>query len=345
MQSSESVFPLKSVAASVLLAVALAACGGGGGGSSSSTGAATSASSPSGASAPAGASSTQTATSANVSTPQYTATSAQLAAFNLLNQQRQQCGFGELTENTTLDQAAQAHAAYMGANGGTITDTEVAGNTGFTGATYTDRAEHFGFPSGVLATGVSGGFYTNATLTEAQYGQQIMYGWLSGVYHMAVAVWPVTEVGVGWNETTFNGFPEIQASLEIGNPQTATGNGPLTFPCQGTTGVAYSTGGETPTPPNVSGNYGTPIAVAGLAMTDTIVLQSATMTDPSSNVITLNLLDSANDPNNELWSFEAVAYPTSPLLPNTVYSVNITGTDNGTPFSRSFTFTTGNIVG
>ena len=324
--------------------LALAACGGGGGSSTPAASTST-ASSPASASAPAAASSTQTATSANVATPQFAANSAQLAAFNLLNQNRQQCGFAELTENTTLDQAAQAHATYMGENGGTITDTEVAGNPGFTGVSYTDRAEHFGYPTGVLATGVSGGFFTNATLTPTQYGQQIMFGWLSGVYHMAIAVWPVTEVGIGWNETTFNGFPEIQASLEIGNAPTATGNGPLTFPCQGTTGVAFSTGGETPTPPNTSGNYGTPIAVAGVNMTDTVVLQTGTMTDPSNNVITLNLLDSANDPNAELKSFEAVAYPTSPLLPNTVYNVNITGTDNGTPFSRSFSFTTGNVIG
>lgn len=323
----------------------LAACGGGGGGGSSTTGAATSASSPSGASAPAGASSAQTATSANVSTPQYAANSAQLAAFQLLNQERQQCGFAELTENTTLDQAAQAHATYMGDNSGTITDTEVAGNPGFTAATYTTRAVYFGYPSSVLATGVSGGYYTNATLTPTEYGQQLVYGWLSGVYHIAIGVWPVTEVGVGWNQTTFNGFPEIQASLEIGNPQTATGTAPLTFPCQGTTGVAYASGGETPTPPNTSGNFGTPIAVAGLSMTDTIVLTSGTVTDTSGTVTTLNLLDSANDPNKELWSFEGVAYPTSPLLPNTVYTVSITGTDNGTAFSRTFTFTTGNIVG
>ncbi|CAN7775806.1 CAP domain-containing protein [Caballeronia sp. LjRoot31] len=310
----------------------LAACGGGGGGGSSSTAAATSASST-------------TATSGNVSTPQYAASSAQLAAFQLLNQERQQCGFAALTENTTLDQPAQAHATYMGENSGLITDTEVSGNPGFTGVTYTDRAVHFGYPSTVLTSGVSGGYYTNATLTPTQYGQQLVYGWLSGVYHIAIGVWPVTEVGVGWNQTTYNGFPEIQASLEIGNMQTGTGSGPLTFPCQGTTGVAYSAGGETPTPPNTSGNWGTPIALAGLSQNDTLVLQSGTMTDTSGNVINLQLLYSANDPNKELPSFEAVAYPTTPLQPNATYSVSITGTDNGTAFSRSFTFTTGSVVG
>ena len=317
-------------AIAIASAIALSACGGGGGGSTPAT--------PAAPAAPA-----STVTTGNVATPQYAANSAQLAAFNLLNTQRQQCGFPALVENTVLDQAAQAHAQYLGLNS-VISDTEVSSNPGFTGVTYSDRATHFGFPQGAFSGGVSGGFFTNATLTQTQYGQQLVYGWLSGVYHIAIGVLPITEVGVGFNQTTFNGFPEIQASLSIANLQPQSGNLPLTFPCQGTTGVAYSAGGETPTPPNTSGNWGTPVAVAG-NITDTIVLMSGTMTPTAGgSVINLQLLDSANDPNRLLPKYEGVAYPTSPLLPNASYSVSITGTINGTPFSRTFTFTTGNIV-
>jgi hypothetical protein len=217
--------------------LALAACGGGGGsGGGSSTGAAAPAS---GASTP---STTSSATSANVSTPQYAASSAQLAAFTLLNTERQQCGFPALAENTQLDTAASNHAQYMGLNGGTITDTEVSGNAGFTGVSYADRAAHVGYPTNVSVGGVSAGYYTNATLTNTQYGQNLVYAWLSGVYHIGVAAWPVTSVGVGVNQTTFNGFPEIQGTLTLANPQAMTSSGPLTFPCQGTTGIAYKGG-------------------------------------------------------------------------------------------------------
>ncbi|MFX1739861.1 CAP domain-containing protein [Paraburkholderia sp. A1RI_3L] len=332
----------KNISALTALAIAsaavLAACGGGGGSSSTGSGSGSSST----GSTP--ASSTQTATSANVSTPQYATTSAQLAAFNLINAQRQQCGFPTLVENTTLDQAAAAHASYMGLNGGTITDTETSGNAGFTGITYNDRAVHFGYPTGTSSIGVSGGFYTNATLSETQYGQQVAYDWLSGVYHMSIGVWPTTNIGIGWNETTFNGFPEIQSSAMATTFQTMPGSMPLTFPCQGTTGVPYSSGGELPTPPGTSGNWGMPVAVVGNA-SDTIVLSAGSMTDASSHTITLQLLDSANDPNKKLPAFEAVAYPMSPLSPNTTYTVSISGTINGTSFSRTFTFTTGNIVG
>jgi uncharacterized protein YkwD len=329
-------------AIAIAAALALSACGGGGGGGGGSSGAAassTGASAPVGASSPTGSS----ATSANTTTPQYAANTAQQAIFNTLSQQRQQCGFPAFIENTQLDQAAQAHASYMGQNGGAITDTEVASNPGFTGATFSDRAVHFGFPN-VAIGGGSAGYYTNATLSEAQYGQQIAYAWLSGVYHIGLAVWPATEIGVGWNETPFNGFPEIQAAISVSNFQPMAGSLPLTFPCQGTTGVAYKTLGETPTPPNTSGAWGTPVAVAG-NVTDTIKLQSATMTDTSSNVITLQVLDSSNDPNGDIPAYEGVAYPTSPLSPNTTYSVSVIGTINGTAFSRTFTFTTGSIIG
>ncbi|KVK87707.1 serine protease [Burkholderia ubonensis] len=330
---------LSALSAAALLA--LAACGGGGdGGGTTGSNAGGSAGGNTGGGTPAA----QTPTSNNVTTPTYASGSMESAAFTLLNQQRQACGFPALVENTTLDQAAKAHAQYLGANNA-MADTEVSGNQGFTGVTYSDRAAHFGYPSSTVdVTGVSAGYYTNATLTDTQYGEQLVYQWLSGVYHIAIAAWPITTVGVGMNKTTFNGFPQIQGSLTIANMKAMTTNGPLTFPCQGTTGVAYRAGGESPTPPSTSGPWGTPVAVAGNP-TDTIVMQSGTMTDTSGNVISLKVLDSSTDPNKLLPKFEGVAYPTSPLQPNTAYAVSITGTVNGAAFSRSFTFTTGSVVG
>lgn len=106
------------------LTLLLTACGGGGGGGSTPSPTATS----SGTTATA-----SSQPSGTVTTPTYAAVSAQGAAFTLLNQYRQQCGFPAMQENTILDQAAQNHTQYMMANGGTITDTEVKGNPGFTG--------------------------------------------------------------------------------------------------------------------------------------------------------------------------------------------------------------------
>ncbi|MFM0051587.1 CAP domain-containing protein [Caballeronia grimmiae] len=320
---------MAAIAASLLVA----ACGGGGGGGSSG---ASSAAPASGASTPA------TTTPANLTTPQYPADSFHLAAFNLLNQHRQQCGFPALQENTALDQATAAHAQYLASNN-VISDTEVAGNPGFTGVTYVDRAAHFGYAANNGSIGVSGGFYTNATWTETQYGEQAIYAFESGVYHISIAASVANTVGIGKVATTYNGFPQEQFSLNLTNYQHVTG-APLTFPCQGTTGVAYSSFGEMPTPPATSGHWGTPVAVVGNP-TDTIVMQTGTMTDSSGHVITLQVLDSAKDPNKELLPDQGVAYPTAPLSPNSQYTVSLTGTINGVPFSRTFSFTTGNVVG
>lgn len=319
------------LALAALTATTLAACGGGDGSSSASD------------TAPPGTATTPTQTvPGTVSTPQYAANSAQLAAFNLLNQYRTQCGFPALKQNTVLDQAAQNHASYMSLNG-VIADSEVSGKTGFTGVTYQDRAVATGFPNSYVG-GLSGGYYTNTTLSETQYGQQHVVDWLAGVYHIAIGVWPITLVGIGVSETAFNGYPDVRASLSMSGLQTTSGNRPLTFPCQGTTGVAYQTNGEMPAPPNTLGPWGTPVAVAGNP-NDIVVLQTGTMTDNTGHTITLQLLNSAADPNKLLPAFEAVAYPMSPLQPNTQYSVNLSGTINGTAFSRAFTFSTGNTTG
>ncbi|WP_321936227.1 CAP domain-containing protein [Paraburkholderia sp. J8-2] len=325
-------------AISFAAALTLAACGGGGGGGSSSSG---SNNSTSGSGSSSSGTTPASPTTGNVSTPQYAATSAQQAIFDQINTQRQACGFPALTENTVLDQAAQAHADYIGKNGGTITDDEVSGNPGFTGVTYTDRAAHFGYPtSASYATGESAGYYTNATLSEATYGANIATAWSSGVYHVAAYVWPTTQIGIGWNETTYNGFPEAHGVIQIANLQTMSGSVPLMYPCEGATGVPYKVVGETPTPPNTSGAWGPAVAL-GANQSDTIVLTSATLTDTSGNVINLQLLDSAKDTNKVLPAFEGVAYPAAPLSPNTKYSAVVSGTINGTPFTRTRTFTTG----
>jgi uncharacterized protein YkwD len=286
-----------------------------------------------------------------LSSPQYADGSAQLASFNLLNQYRGQCGFPALQQNTVLDQAAQAHAKYMGLHDAT-SDTEAPGSAGFTGADYVDRSVAAGFPNTLNTAGVSGG---NSTLSRyfssSEAGKSLIYGWLSGAYHVGPIFSPIPTIGIGEYETNVtdsNGYAWTQAwgTLTLSNPQSQTmSNTPLTFPCAGVTGVPYkSMGNEVPLPPNVStSGWGTPVLVMGNSL-DTIALQSASMIGPSGSVA-LQILNSTTDPNKALGAYQAVVYPTSPLQPNTQYSVTLGGTANGTPFSRNFTFTTGNVVG
>jgi len=172
-----------------------------------------------------------------------------------------------------------------------------------------------------------------------------VYSLLAGVYHSDVAAFPVDTVGVGEGETqTSSGgfqFTNSWMSLSLLNTQTQKiANSPATFPCEGVTGVPYKAAGEIPMPPNISASgWGTPIAVMG-NLTDAVVLQSASVTGPS-GAVAVQVLNASTDPNKELGTYQAVAYPTSPLSPNTTYSITLNGTVNGTAFSRSFNFTTG----
>lgn len=320
--------------------LALAACGGGGGGSSGSSGSGSNNSAGSGSSNTGTGDNGSSPSTGNVSTPQYASTSAQTAILETINQQRQQCGFPALTENTLLDKASQAHADYIGNNGGTITDDEVSTNPGFTGATYAARATYAGYPANtVFVAGGSAGYWTNSTLSETAYGTNIAVAWSSGVYHVGPFVWPVTQIGIGWNETTVNSFPEAHGVVTVANLQPMGGSVPLMFPCDGATGVPYQVVGETPTPPNTNGTLGPSLAVASNS-SDTVVLTSGTLTDTSGNVINLQVLNSATDPNKLIQAFEARAYSATPLTPNTKYSAILSGTDNGIPFTRTGSFTT-----
>lgn len=337
--NNKNITRLTHSAITIAAILALAACGGGGGGGSGTTTTGTSSGGSTSGGSSSGSGSAQTSSTNNVSPAQYASGSVQSAVFSALNSYRQQCGFPALTENSTLDTATQNHVNYMVANvvGG---DSEKSGLTGYTGANYQARATAQGYPSTVPVGGVSNVYYNNATLTNQQYATGLMNGWIGGVYHVGIAIGNTTGLGIGESQTTSQGNPEIWAALSLANPQPISG-GPVTFPCQGVTGIPYGGNVETPTPPNSSASgWGTPVVVMGNP-TDTIVLSSGTMTDTTGNVITLKLLTSANDPNSEIQPYEAVAYSASLLQPSMTYSVSIAGTDNGTPFSRSFTFTTG----
>lgn len=346
------------LAATVLATAALVACGGGGGSSTDTTGSGTGQTGTGGAgdtgSAGGGSNdsgSSTIPTGTTQASPTYGAGSAEAQIFTSINALRQQCGFPAYQQNTILDQAAASHAKYMVANGGTVTDEEVKGNPGFTGVTGQDRANALGWPSAVFATAADAGLWTSEALTPAQYGQSLVDQWSVGVYHQATITLQTGLIGIGTAQTSSNGLTGILGGVELAtngvaaSSITSASNAPLTFPCQGVTGLPYKSVSEEPTPPNVSSDgWGTPVTVMG-NVGDVVTLSSATMIAAGdATVIAMNIVTSANDTTGLIAKAQAVAYPASPLQPNTSYSVNLTGMINGVAFTRSFTFTTGDTI-
>jgi hypothetical protein len=74
-----------------------------------------------------------------------------------------------------------------------------------------------------------------------------------------------------------------------------------------------------------------------------LAVNAATVTDARTGVaVPLRpVVTATSDPQGEYGSSEAYVVADAPLAPNTPYQVNISGTNNGAAFDRSFTFTTG----
>lgn len=133
--------------ASAFVTLCLAACGGGG---ASSDGQGTSPVLAPPAASPTPAALLQT----SVPVANYITTSAEAAAYRILNQERLQCGVGALAQNAGLDAAAAGQAQYQvlrqleGRFGG---HDQVPGTRGYVAVTPAERAKLAGYPG--LAVG------------------------------------------------------------------------------------------------------------------------------------------------------------------------------------------------
>jgi uncharacterized protein YkwD len=318
--------------------VLLGACGGGGGGGS--TGAAPVV--PGATPAPVVLAATLVG-----SVPASTYTDDAAAAFNLINAERNTCGFGLLLQNPSLDAAAAAHAAYtpMSIVTGEDLHAEVAGRAGFTGTTPTARA---------VARGYVGSVGEVMALGNGNVAMRLL---LSGPYHLRGLMDGYRDIGIGMMASSLPEFPYFVADLgsQTGTAAQLLGSGDVaTYPCAGVVGVNYQLRNETPNPVpdrNLSTTpIGTPILVK-VRDGNALMITNAAMINVASgaSVVLRAPVGAANDPNkvNGVSYFkpsEAYIAPDAALVPGTVYQVTINGKNSGVAFSRTFSFTTGTGV-
>jgi uncharacterized protein YkwD len=323
---------------------ALAACGGGDDGSSRpSAGNVTT--------APAGAQGGASPTTA-VAASTYPQGSEELAAFNFLNGERGRCGFGQLAQNASLDAAAKAHADYQLVNNFfSHTEDRVNFPSGFTGTTMTDRFAVQGYTNwGGAVDEISG---ITGIADKAGFGVNGMRNLLNAPYHLKGMMSGMRDAGVAVrsSQDTGTSTPRVilqwdGAYLRSAGPQTLGAADVLTYPCEGSTGVNRLLANESPEP--VPGRnllaepLGTSVYVAARAG-NTLVVSTVAMTNAGNgNPVTLRgVVTAANDPQREYGRGEAYVAADAPLEPNTAYQVNVSGTNNGAAFTRTFTFTTG----
>lgn len=341
------------------LSLTLVACGGGGGGGDTST-----SSTPTTPTAP---STVLPSVSVAIPSASYAAGSAELGGWTVLQQARVLCGFGALTQNTRLDAAALSHARYQNsisiASGvSELTHYEtVTSNPYYTGYNPWDRTSYQGYGNlvaEILEATVWNYDSNNPPVfpTLQARGASSMLSLLNTVYHLQGAMYEGADVGFGADLQTvatgtarreeyrfgsLNGYQSTARRIKLGTGNLAT------YPCQGSSNIpsAFVPANESPNPfpamTSTSQTVGPPIylkADAGQVLSVT----SSSISKGGVSVST-QLLNRSNDPQvpREIGTHEAFVVPSSALSPNSTYQVNLGGTLNGIPFTRSFTMSTG----
>lgn len=347
----------------VAMSAALALLGCGGGGSSGSAAQASGPSIPMPAPAPSPGQAPSPAPGINT-TPQsatYPSGSPEAAAFATLNAERGSCGFGFLKQSAKLDISTgdantyfAARAAESIAAARAFSHLEDAGKSGYTGVYPWDRAEFrgYGAPADVAEDNSTVSYSVANAQSNLTISSGLVTSLLTSVYHLNSLIAPRTELGLAFIRTTSaDKWDTSRLNMTLGIPagdarQVSTAV--RTYPCQGTTqvGATFIPSNESPNPAPDLGNavIGTPIYVNG-PEGQTMDLTSATVTATSGGaVVPSRLLTRANEPiftSTGVHGFalnEAFVLPTAALTKGASYTVTVSGSSNGTAFTKTFVF-------
>ncbi|HET9016019.1 MAG TPA: CAP domain-containing protein [Thermomicrobiaceae bacterium] len=261
--------------------------------------------------------------------PATAATDELTQAFNEINTYRSWLGLPPMHRSAALDASASAHAQYYALNYGDPSlsgmglHAETPGKPGFTGADMQARAQ---------AAGYSGWVNENIGLSGSML---VSLDWFIGtINHRLTLIDPrYVDIGLG---AVNNGTAKIEV-IDVGAPtwsDTATPNW-VAWPPDGTTGVGLSFDGETPDPfPAASYPVGYPITLKYLGP-GSVSFQQATLTTGGTSV-PVDATTGSGWLTQQTYQIAA----TRPLAPGTTYRVTASGTANGAPFTRTWSFRT-----
>ncbi len=310
-----------------LCAVA-AACGGGGGDTTPTGG-------------------TPAPTPSPVPAPEITGLSPTIAADTLteLNRLRQSAGFAAYGGSSELAAAAVNHTNYLVTNlllsqitDGTVPHREDSSKPGFTGATSSDRAQSAGYgtgagevitASGIASTSADPLLPSRSLMNAPFHGLALLGG------HVDAGVGVKASNEVVWTVINFGAKPGAYRQIPAGEVRI--------WPCNGVTGILNRTvTREVPTP--IEGRntqtdpIGTPIYVLVTEGKRLTVTSYDIRTDSGVVAAVAKVLgDVAAD--GVAANVRAII-PDKPLVPGATYTVTVTGTNDGTAFTKTCRFTT-----
>ena len=256
-----------------------------------------------------------------------------------------------MKQDTRLDSVARGHADWLLVNNYSG-HFQVAGTPGFTGVSPADRAQTAGYPAMSITDENAGS--TGGVGSIAGRGAHAVRSLLAAPYHLAGLVSGAREIGIAIRNDTLAGstngprtVEQFNLSVPVGSSaQLPASDAVLTYPCEGTTGTAYRLAGESPNP--IPGRdlsvspIGHPVYVYARP-SSTVVVTSASMIAASTGLpVTLRApFSQVNDPAGIYSGNQVMVMPDAALSQSTSYQVNLAGTINGAPFTRTFTFLTG----
>jgi hypothetical protein len=251
------------------------------------------------------------------------------AALDAANAARSAAGLSPLREDPALDEAAQAHAYYylFNASQSQVSGTGILAEDpslpGFTGARGIDRDRHFGF------TGARGTELADHALTAAASIESS----IDSVYHRL----PVVD-----RETVAAGFGEARVGsivisvLDVGAGAAAAGD-PTVYPADGQSAVPVAfVDNEVPDPlpsgaiPPVG--YPVCLQVGGAQQ---LKVTAGRLVGPDGKEVPTFTFDPGNQVGQNQWAMTA----RQPLTPGARYTAEVTGTVDGTNFTKSWSFT------
>lgn len=277
-----------------------------------------------------------------------------LQIYNYLNNEISRCGFGGLKQNAKIETATKNHAKYIFANN-KVDHNQFANQPHFTGFSVANRLEAVGYrynKSGIGVGEVLASISSTNTNTIQNSGISLLRNLMIAPYHMTNFVAGFKDVGISYEIGNIN---NKQTALLVANfgvlasdkSHLIDGNQVLTYPCQGSSNIQPALYNEYPNPVPNRDLQNKPIGSSIILRANVkgnLVITSQTLKNLATgkNVPLLPTLTQKNDPNKQLFAFEAVVMPDQALDKNTIYQAVISGTNNGSPFSKNFTFTTGN---
>lgn len=338
---SHQFFALSALA----LAASLSACGGGGGNDTTVA---------AGGSAVVNVPASGSTLIGTVSPASYGSTSEELLAFNRLNTERNACGYGLLAQSAQLDAAARAHNDYQIINNiNSHLENQQQFPFGYTGTRPAERVAVQGYTNFV---GVGDSFTAlNGTVNKSGIGEVGMRNLLSAPYHLSALVDGYRDVGISArasNETTPVGVNQrviLQVNtgykLDTGK-QLIAATDVNSYPCEGSIGINRQLSNESPDPVPGRDLFLSPVGTAiYISVRDgqQLVISTASVTEVATGaaVVLRTPVTSANDPNALYAKHEGYIAPDTPLKAATLYAVRVTGSNNGSAFTKAFNFTTG----